>query len=1256
MDRRVAGVALAIVTLASATPLARSPQSGPPSKAQSTTEQAASASERQSGTDLFMKVDTARARTGRRLLDDFFQDTAAVESVKPTLDIAIAALPDPLDSHLDYEFDAELGALRLAYEMSGFIIDRFWLPWPMDREKSELANRNNRIDTVAYRRVRPGVLLFRSADGKQLRLLYIVGEIPTSGAQTKALEFALKERDDLLVDPRITPTKGILRIIGPAFTGGAQALRRALTRWHAVAAHASDSIVVISGSATGVQPFEFAAARMSYQSTLHSDKVLMLVARNVLCRVLRIPIAQIVLLRESTTQYGAAANASTIPAALRDSTGKLREATCEDPFLDIPFPANISSLRSEYARAPSVAGTDAPFSSASTSRVPLNLQDPSRSMENPPVMSGLTPAMLDVLLDEIAQTLVAHKVRAVGILATDARDKLFLAEQLRQRRRDLTLFTTEANVLLLRRDVNASLRGMLVFGTYPLQLDAQRWDMFGVGQERLAFANDGSQGLFNAARLQLNDNAWLAEYGAPEMAGATYYCDTTGFTVSSRAKAAIPPVWVLTVGRTGFFPITACPTQNGNLLMPSGAIDSAARNEGMAGAPGASAWFRRAKPPMMSYPILCLALLSLMALFWRLDSRQFMELTVKVRKWEDVTCMRLLDWRLLLLHGHLYAILRALSIAVIGVGLGIALLHALGSDGMPTLLFSTTILCVALVTWLVARRAVAAWTAGRVVWRGLRNPQERQEERRDQIYRTIDFGGRLSMVAIATWFLVGCGVFVYQIHELLRISPMRGELFLTRAGELDGGFSPAMVLALSGGMFALWCSWHMDRIRALLAPPSTFESASLSDSGTTRLIPSEPDRARWAKHVRRVRTNLLIFIPDQFAAAMFVGCVLLAFALARAIAPSLEVLLFMRYTVLVPWLVKNAPASMFDYLARFSLTAAMSATAWALFRLARIWHDLQKILDDIGRSPRVTAFERLPRRVARLTRLNVLRMHADELVRSISMTQWMHMRRLYAAMSAMERAQLTTDLGPVRLRDGSPMWSGDYLSQLMNEKDARHAVWKPDDWMSARPPASSRNDEATAMRFLFDLTFHAHCDEPGKEDIDTIIERAHASEKSPDRPRSTSGNIRRTFSGCARLWIRSAEELMAVQAVDYIQWVLQHLRYLTLYIVASLVILTEFMWSYVLHPASTLWSIVILLALVAVLTLVTVVVQMNRNEVLSRIAGTTPGTVTWDLQFVLNLALIAVVPLVTFIGSELPWLQEGLVSWLSPVLKSLGRH
>src|SRR5258708_26818083 len=255
MNKQLTSIAVAGVVVAAAT--------GSPSRTPATvvagkapTEQTGNTTGKESGTDLFIKRDISRAKTGTQLLDGYFQSKARLlrtGRTKPSLDVNIATLPDPLDSHLDYAFDAELAALRQAFETSGYVTDRFWLPWPLDREKTEVAARNNRIDTTAYRWTSPGVVLFRDTSNTKLRLLYIVGEVPTSGVHRVAFDRALADRKRVLADVRVTRDNRVIRIVGPAFTGGGYSMAEALARWRSSGSRGDgDTIAIISGSATGL--------------------------------------------------------------------------------------------------------------------------------------------------------------------------------------------------------------------------------------------------------------------------------------------------------------------------------------------------------------------------------------------------------------------------------------------------------------------------------------------------------------------------------------------------------------------------------------------------------------------------------------------------------------------------------------------------------------------------------------------------------------------------------------------------------------------------------------------------------------------------------------------------------------------------------------------------------------------------------------------------------------------------------------------
>src|SRR5215204_4486404 len=172
--------------------------------------------------------DSQVAVTGRQLLDEFLgenADTSCPRAGRYRLGVLFVTVPDPIDSHLDWAYDAQLNATRRALERDSYVIDRFWVPWTSPRDTSSAAKRGR---GSSVRADYPGVMLFRRSrpSDNRLRLIYVVGEIPTAGVHKTALLRALTEADSLLRqlgsclvrDSSMGPD---IRIVGPAFSGSA---------------------------------------------------------------------------------------------------------------------------------------------------------------------------------------------------------------------------------------------------------------------------------------------------------------------------------------------------------------------------------------------------------------------------------------------------------------------------------------------------------------------------------------------------------------------------------------------------------------------------------------------------------------------------------------------------------------------------------------------------------------------------------------------------------------------------------------------------------------------------------------------------------------------------------------------------------------------------------------------------------------------------------------------------------------------------
>ncbi len=115
------------------------------------------------------------------------------------------------------------------------------------------------------------------------------------------------------------------------------------------------------------------------------------------------------------------------------------------------------------------------------------------------------PATADLAMARILEKIKQEEIQAVGIVATDVQDVLFLAKQVRMYAPDVLLFTTESEVLYTHSDLVGYLRGMLVASTYPQSIRVDGW--FGKDVDRpvdLAFPSASSHGVYNATLGQLN--------------------------------------------------------------------------------------------------------------------------------------------------------------------------------------------------------------------------------------------------------------------------------------------------------------------------------------------------------------------------------------------------------------------------------------------------------------------------------------------------------------------------------------------------------------------------------------------------------------------------------------------------------------------------------------------------------------------------------------------------------------------------------
>jgi hypothetical protein len=129
--------------------------------------------------------------------------------------------------------------------------------------------------------------------------------------------------------------------------------------------------------------------------------------------------------------------------------------------------------------------------------------------------------------------------------------------------------------------------------------------------------------------------------------------------------------------------------------------------------------------------------------------------------------------------------------------------------------------------------------------------------------------------------------------------------------------------------------------------------------------------------------------------------------------------------------------------------------------------------------------------------------------------------------------------------------------------------------------------------------------------------------------------------------IANAELFVACRVVDLLRRVAPHLLNLATLSTVGLVSITLAvgMYPFPLTDRFAWFSWLTLLGAVAVN--VTVLISMNRDRVLSMLAGTTPGKLNWNANFVLQLLIFAVIPILSLLGVRFPGPLQAFSSWLS---------
>ena len=230
--------------------------------------------------------------------------------------------------------------------------------------------------------------------------------------------------------------------------------------------------------------------------------------------------------------------------AFGQSIFKLRKDEKLSPDIQhLLFPLHISRLEATYEKSQREQDAKAGLPTVDA-LIPQLGDPPSDDNDLIPLQDpSVTPSVNGKVLSNLLSIISRNHIRYVGIIATDPRDKLFLASAVHDHCPGVQVFIIGSDLILSLPEYAFYLKGTIVGSTYPLIPVNQFWTNPDRDKNRVVFPSESAQGYYNAIRAQLDEprNSKIIEYRKPYFPGLTAGSDETKY----------PPIWVTMVGQNG---------------------------------------------------------------------------------------------------------------------------------------------------------------------------------------------------------------------------------------------------------------------------------------------------------------------------------------------------------------------------------------------------------------------------------------------------------------------------------------------------------------------------------------------------------------------------------------------------------------------------------------------------------------------------------------------------------------------------------
>jgi hypothetical protein len=1086
------------------------------------------------------------------------------------VDFLVATVPDPINSNASWSFDPVVGAIDRAAAASGFLLDRFYIPdWsPEPDGQSDSARPRTRHERW------PGVVLFRSAGytdpfpDKRILVVSLVFETPTAGIHQEAFAEAVR------VASKWNP-EATVSVLGPTFSGSVTSLS------NAVEAFPNLDFRIVTGSATSRRNLSITRTSphyVTFNSTVHPDDEVI----DKLVDFLRCTAGgreRIALLVEGDTSYGSELKAASLRAG---GPEPVRQCGAQRPGLEswpadtriLPFPLQISRLRS----AATAQGQPASASGNPSRLLGLSLGQSGAPTDQLPSMTpGTTSSAVELELSEILDVITRDHVTTVGLLATDTRDKLFLAQQLARRSAAVRLFTIESDLFYVHPDYSQYVRGMVVASSYPLFVQNQKWVTGTLVNQQ--FSTTMAEGVYNATVTLLNrDTSGRMLGNRTVKPGLLDYRLPRAERTSGVSNVLQPPIWISVVGNDAIWPVAWYQSKGTDYIQPIEDDSQGGAEPGVLTA-YVSAW--------VVFGVGALGLIACLHVVLYCFPGYLLRGRVRAWPFFRFFSKRGLERR----RPYLFAAITVLSVAwgytVAMMAVTIVYLEPsrLGSAADVIGGSASLLLLVALLACAGHLALHTAWGAcrrfaGRGHWKTLFHPQ---------------YG--LMLTALGCAMLAGLFGGIYLRSVLLNEG--RIVYYFERTTHPGNGVSPAMPMILVVSLVYLWAFAHLRRLSAVDGSSIRTSLEPLKVlTGPAIIAPADDLKHFIDGAVQKLPRGLTVLVAFSALIAVFL-------AVLHPLSSSEPV--WFTYAFRAAWIL-------------------LQILLWLAFaHVAYFWFTLRNAMHAFAGTPMIGAFRRLSPAFFH-DRLSPRQPDEADMQRMGHTA-----RQLGLALGALNKvafAGLTAQLIGVATRK-QVVGGGDAPD---HEPDAgRHMLWADSaEWtrLSTVVPALAN-------------VIAEHWEQNARPTALTTIDI------------DADGTDSKEFGNDLQRWMMRAEEFVAMHVLLVVRELLSRLANVFFYIIVAVMLMVALQQSFPFQPRQELLGMAWVYVLSAVVLVLTIVVQMEHDDVLSAFASTRSGAMNWDVSLWAKVFMYGVIPIATVFAAQFPGIGSTLLEWLTPVQKAL---